>query len=96
MSSMNMLSSGTAEPTPLPWSSRRDISGDKGSTLSSGKKSEVGESAMSLGSSHRIQSSKVPKLKAWLGFMSVVNSSLGSVYGETRVLGEDGDGSVEL
>lgn len=45
-------------------SSRPLILGERGSTLSSGKSSELGDSADSLGPSQRIQSSKVPKSNA--------------------------------
>lgn len=69
--------------------------GETGSIFSSGKKSEVGDNAASLGSSQRIQSSKVPKLNE-VSFLP--NSSLDSVYdvgGKTRESGEFGDGNVE-
>lgn len=49
-------------PIPLLCSSRFDIDGETGSTLNSGKKSDVGDRAASEGSSQRIQSSLVPKL----------------------------------
>jgi len=49
---------------PLPWSSRLPMLKDKGSTQKSRKKSGVGDGAASLGSSQRIQTSKVPKLNA--------------------------------
>ncbi len=66
-------------PYPLPWSSNPDMVGDSGSSLKLGKRSEVGESAASLGSSQRIQSSKVPKLNACSGLTSGLYSSLGNV-----------------
>jgi len=72
--------------------------GDTGSTLNSGKKSEVGDKAASLGSSQRIQSSKAPKLKAWSFLFLEANSCLGSVYdegGKTTVSAEVGDGKDE-
>jgi hypothetical protein len=62
--------------------------------LSSGKKSDVGDSAASLGSSHRIQSSNVPKLKPFSILIFGLVSSLGKLYelwGKTSESGDVGD-----
>lgn len=64
-------------PTPLPWSSNSSIVGDNGSALISGKKLVAWAIAGSLGSSHRIQSSKESKLNACSDFLS----PLGKAYG---------------
>jgi len=72
--------------------------GDVGSSLNSGKKSEVGERAASLGSSQRIQSSNVPKLKLSSDLMVGLVSSLGKAYvfwGKTNEVGDVGDESME-
>lgn len=67
-------------PYPLPWSSRPDMDGDVGSALKFGKySSDVGERAASLGSSQRIQSSKVPKLNVCSDLTSGLNSPFGKV-----------------
>lgn len=67
------------DPTPLPCSSNWPMFRYIGSSFSSGKKSDVSESVALLGSNQRIQSSKVPKLKAWSHLMSGFSPSFGSV-----------------
>jgi len=99
LSSPNTAASSILER--LRESSRPLILGERGSTLSSGKKSEVGDKAASVVSSQRIQSSKVPKSNAWpvddLRLVFWNDSSLGSIYEGLEKIGLDevGDGRME-
>ena len=86
------MAKGLVESLLIPlWNSNSSISVDNGSIFNLGKKVVVWDGELQEGSSHRIQSSRVPKSKAWSCLISGEHSTLERWYPELGYINSLGD-----